>query len=59
MTPGQKLRRALASENVVFAPLTLDALTGRIAEQAGFPAGYISGGGPRLVGNTPGEWIAR
>ena len=44
MTPGQKLRRALASENVVFAPLTLDALTGRIAEQAGFPAGYISGG---------------
>ena len=44
MTPGQKLRLALASENVVFAPLTLDALTGRIAEQAGFPAGYISGG---------------
>ena len=44
MTPGQKLKRALASENVVFAPLTLDALTGRIAEQAGFPAGYISGG---------------
>ena len=44
MTPGQKLRRALAPENVVFAPLTLDALTGRIAEQAGFPAGYISGG---------------
>ena len=44
MTPGQKLRRALASEKVVFAPLTLDALTGRIAERAGFPAGYISGG---------------
>ena len=44
MTPGQKLRRALASEKVVFAPLTLDALTGRIAERAGFTAGYISGG---------------
>ena len=44
MTPGQKLRRALASEKVVFAPLMLDALTGRIAERAGFPAGYISGG---------------
>ena len=44
MTPGQKLRRALASEKVVFAPLTLDALTGRIAERAGFAAGYISGG---------------
>ena len=44
MTPGQKLRRALASEKVVLAPLTLDALTGRIAERAGFPAGYISGG---------------
>ena len=44
MTPGQKLRLALASENVVFAPLTLDALTGRIAEHAGFSAGYISGG---------------
>ena len=44
MTPGQKLRRALASEKVVFAPLTLDALTGRIAERAGFPACYLSGG---------------
>ena len=44
MTPGQKLRRALASEKVVFAPLTLDALTGRIAERAGFTAGHISGG---------------
>jgi methylisocitrate lyase len=44
MTPGQKLRHALASEKVVFAPLTLDALTGRIAERAGFSAGYISGG---------------
>ncbi|MFP6796790.1 MAG: isocitrate lyase/phosphoenolpyruvate mutase family protein [Pseudomonadales bacterium] len=44
MTPGQKLRSALASEQVVFAPLMLDALTGRIAERAGFSTGYISGG---------------
>ena len=44
MTPGQKLRHAVASKEVVFAPLTLDALTGRIAEQAGFSASYISGG---------------
>ena len=27
-----------------FAPLTLDALTARIAEQAGFSLGYVSGG---------------
>ena len=28
----------------VFAPLCLDALTARVAEQAGFVCGYVSGG---------------
>ncbi len=31
-------------QNPVFAPLCLDALTARVAEQAGFTWGYVSGG---------------
>ena len=39
-----KLRASIAAGEVVFAPLALDALTARIAEQAGFSAVYLSGG---------------
>ena len=38
------MRDKLAARDVVFAPLALDALTARIASQAGFPAVYVSGG---------------
>ena len=39
-----QLRAALESGEVVFAPLALDALTARIAADAGFGAVYVSGG---------------
>ena len=32
------------ADTPVFAPLCLDALTARVAEQAGFTCGYVSGG---------------
>ena len=44
MQARRKLRDAIASAEVVFAPLALDALTARIAERAGFDAVYVSGG---------------
>lgn len=39
-----RLRTAIDAGEVVFAPLALDALTARIAQQAGFNAVYVSGG---------------
>ena len=44
MSKRRELCEAIARGEVVFAPLALDALTARIAEQAGFSAVYISGG---------------
>lgn len=44
MSARIRLRTAIDSREVVFAPLALDALTARIAERAGFPAVYLSGG---------------
>lgn len=38
------LREKLVARELVFAPLALDALTARIATQAGFSAVYVSGG---------------
>jgi len=39
-----RLRASITAGEVVLAPLALDALTARIAEQAGFSAVYLSGG---------------
>ncbi|MDE0659046.1 MAG: isocitrate lyase/phosphoenolpyruvate mutase family protein [Gammaproteobacteria bacterium] len=44
MSVRSRLRAAIDAREVVFAPLALDALTARIAEQAGFQAVYLSGG---------------
>ena len=44
MSTRSHLRHAISAREVVFAPLALDALTARIAEQAGFSAVYVSGG---------------
>ena len=44
MSVRSRLRAAIDAGEVVFAPLALDALTARIAEQAGFQAVYLSGG---------------
>ena len=44
MSVRSPLRAAIDAREVVFAPLALDALTARIAEQAGFQAVYVSGG---------------
>ncbi len=38
------LRDALTTQPTVFAPLCLDPLTARLAEQIGFQFGYLSGG---------------
>ena len=38
------MNRLLNQGRPVFSPLCLDALSGRIAEQAGFTSGYVSGG---------------
>ena len=43
MFKRRELAEAIAGD-VVFAPLALDALTARIAEEAGFEAVYVSGG---------------
>ena len=44
MSARNRLRAAVDAREVVFAPLALDALSARIAEQAGFEAVYVSGG---------------
>ena len=36
MTPRSKLASLVAGKETIFSPLALDALTGRIAERAGF-----------------------
>ena len=38
------LKKALAEEAPVFAPLCLDPLSARLAESCGFRFGYLSGG---------------
>ena len=43
--PRQTLRRLLAAPDIVLAPGAYDALTGRLVEQAGFPAVYLTGAG--------------
>ncbi|MCY3839765.1 MAG: isocitrate lyase/phosphoenolpyruvate mutase family protein [Gammaproteobacteria bacterium] len=44
MSVRSRLRAAIDAGEIVFAPLALDALMARIAEQAGFQAVYLSGG---------------
>lgn len=44
MSARSRLHAAIDAGEVVFAPLALDALTARIAEQTGFSAVYVSGG---------------
>ena len=39
-----RLRRALANDATVIAPLCLTPLQARLTESLGFPAGYLSGG---------------
>lgn len=44
MSARSRLRAAIDAGEVVFAPLALDALSARIAANAGFNAVYVSGG---------------
>ncbi len=44
MSPRTQFRQALEGSEPVFAPLCLDPLNARLIEQAGFGAGYLSGG---------------
>lgn len=43
--PGQALRELLAKPEIIMAPGIFDGISARVAEQAGFPAGYVSGAG--------------
>ena len=44
MNPRSNFASLVTEESTIFAPLALDALTGRIAEEAGFQSCYVSGG---------------
>ena len=44
MSSRTKFRRRIESGDTIIAPLCLDPLTARIASEAGFGAGYVSGG---------------
>ena len=45
MSPGRKLRRALAAETPLMIPGAVNALCAMLAQRAGFRALYLSGGG--------------
>lgn len=45
MTPTAKLRELLAGNGMVQAPGVYDGITAKLAEQAGFPALYMTGAG--------------
>ncbi len=45
MSPGQQLRRLLAGPKAILVPGAANALTARIAEEAGFPAVLFTGAG--------------
>lgn len=42
-TPGDRLRKLLARDELLVAPGCYDAVTARLVEEAGFACGYISG----------------
>lgn len=44
-SPGEKLRRLMASGRILVAPGAYDALTARMVERAGFDAVYFTGAG--------------
>lgn len=48
MTPTEQLRALLAGDDIVRAPGVFDGITARFAEQAGFPAVYMTGAGTSL-----------
>lgn len=43
--PGKALRQLLERPEIIMAPGIFDGISARVAEQAGFPAGYVSGAG--------------
>ncbi len=53
MTTAHALRTLLASDDVIAAPGCFDALTARLAAQAGFPAVYMTGAGVSAVAGFP------
>ena len=43
--PGKALRKLLQGPDIIMAPGIYDCISARVAEQAGFPMGYLSGAG--------------
>ncbi len=53
MGPRKRLRQALARGDLVVAPFCWDGLTARLAQQAGFPAAYMTGFGTAMARGLP------
>lgn len=43
--PGKVLRELLAGQDIIMAPGFYDGISAKVVEQAGFPAGYLTGAG--------------
>jgi 2-methylisocitrate lyase-like PEP mutase family enzyme len=53
MTPTRTLRTLLSDNRMVRAPGVYDGITGRLAEQAGFPCLYMTGAGTSMSRGYP------
>lgn len=53
MTPAARLRALLRQPDLIVAPGAYDAITVRLAEQAGFPAIYMTGAGTAAARGFP------
>ena len=45
VNPGKVLRELLAGQDIIMAPGFYDGISAKVVEQAGFPAGYLTGAG--------------
>jgi 2-methylisocitrate lyase-like PEP mutase family enzyme len=53
MSQAAKFRELLASRKMIVAPGAIDGLTGRLIDQAGFPAAYMTGAGTSMTLGYP------
>ena len=53
MSNAAKFRNLLASRKIIVAPGAVDGITGRLIDQAGFPAAYMTGAGTAMTLGYP------
>ena len=53
MSQAAKFRELLANRKMIVAPGAIDGLTGRLIDQAGFPAAYMTGAGTAMTLGYP------